>query len=65
MFTIMLLMFLFALFGIGWFVLALARGLLSLSFKILTGGIVLLIILICGIPLLMAGLFFGGLAILF
>ena len=65
MLVIMILCILLTLFGIGGLVFAIAGGLLKLSFKLLTFSILLIIAILCGIPLLLAGLFFGGLAFLF
>lgn len=65
MLTIIILSILFTLFGSGGLVFAVAGGLLKLSFKLLIFSILLIIVVLCGIPLLLAGLFFGGLAFLF
>ena len=65
MLMIIILCILLTLFGIGGLVFAIAGGLLKLSFKLLTFSILLIIAILCGIPLLLAGLFFGGLAFLF
>ena len=65
MLMIIILCILLTLFGIGGLVFAIAGGLLKLSFKLLTFSILLIIAILCGIPLLLAGFFFGGLAFLF
>lgn len=65
MLTIIILCLLCTLFGIGGLVFAIASGLLKFSFKLLIFSITLIITILCGIPLLLAGLFFGGLAFLF
>ncbi len=65
MLTPIVLCILFTMFGIGGLIFAVAGGLLKLSFKLLTFGILLLIVILCSIPLLLAGLFFGGLVFLF
>ena len=65
MLTLIVLCILFTIFGLGGLIFTVAGGLLKLSFKLLTFGILLLIVILCGIPLLIAGLFFGGLAFLF
>ena len=65
MLMIIILCILLTLFGIGGLVFAIAGGLLKLSFKLLTFSILLIIAILCGISLLLAGLFFGGLAFLF
>ena len=65
MLMIIILCILLTLFGIGGLVFAIAGGLLKLSFKLLTFSILLIIAILCGIPLLLAGLFFGGLTFLF
>ena len=65
MLTLIVLCILFTIFGIGGLIFTVAGGLLKLSFKLLTFGILLLIVILCGIPLLIAGVFFGGLVFLF
>ena len=65
MLTIIILCTLFTMFGIGGLVFAIVGGLLKFSFKLLIFSITLIIVILCGIPLLLAGLFFGGLAFLF
>jgi hypothetical protein len=65
MLTIILLCLVLTLFGMGGLVFAVVGGLLKFSLKLLAFSILLLLILLCGIPLLLAGLFFGGLAFLF
>ena len=49
----------------GGLVFAIAGGLLKFSLKLLAVSTLLLVILLCGLPILLAGLFFGGLAFLF
>ena len=65
MLTIIILCLLLTLFGMGGLVFAIAGGLLKFSFKLLIFSITLIIATLFGIPLLLAGLFFGGLAFLF
>ncbi|AIW89407.1 hypothetical protein JO41_05960 [Treponema sp. OMZ 838] len=65
MLTIIILCLLLTLFGMGGLVFAIAGGLLKFSFKLLIFSITLIIAILFGIPLLLAGLFFGGLAFLF
>lgn len=65
MLTIIILSILLTLFGMGGLVFAIAGGLLKFSLKLLAFSILLLVVLLCDIPLLLAGLFFGGLAFLF
>ena len=65
MLIIIVLCLLLTLFGMGGLVFAIAGGLLKFSFKLLIFSITLIIAIFFGIPLLLAGLFFGGLAFLF
>ena len=65
MLMIIILCILLSLFGIGGLVCAVAGGLLKFSLKLLIFSITLIITILCGIPLLLAGLFFSGLAFLF
>ena len=65
MLTPIVLCILFTMFGIGGLIFAVAGGLLKLSFKLLIFSITLINTILCGIPLLLAGLFFGGLAFFF
>ncbi|UTC42796.1 MULTISPECIES: hypothetical protein [unclassified Treponema] len=65
MLTIIILCLLLTLFGMGGLVFAIAGGLLKFSFKLLIFSITLIIAILFGIPLLLAGLFFGGLVFLF
>ena len=65
MLTLIILCILFSIFGVGGLSFAVAGGLLKLSFKLLIFSITLIITILCGIPLLLAGLFFGGLAFFF
>lgn len=65
MLALVILCLLFTVFGIGGLACAVAGGLLKFSFKLLIFSITLIITILCGIPLLLAGLFFGGLAFFF
>ena len=65
MLALIILCILFSIFGVGGLIFAVAGGLLKLSFKLLIFSITLIITILCSIPLLLAGLFFGGLAFFF
>lgn len=65
MLTIIILCLLFSIFGIGGLIFTIAGSLLKFSFKILTFNMALFIIFLCGTPLVLVSLLFGGLAFLF
>ena len=65
MLTIIIICVLFGIFGIGGLFFAVIGGLLKFSLKLLFLSIILFLILLCGVPLLLGGLVFGGLAFLF
>ena len=65
MLTLIIICALFGVFGIGGVIFAVVGGLLKFSLKMLFFSITLFLLLLCGIPLLLAGLVFGGLVFLF
>ncbi|MEL3906276.1 MAG: hypothetical protein P1P65_04500 [Treponema sp.] len=62
---ILILCILFGFFGISGLFFAIVGGLIKLSIKLVVFGVLLCFILLFGVPALLAGLFFGGLALLF